>query len=72
MAGKVLRRRQRRRGSLVHAHLEGGTHSLLEFHPEAVRNFIGRNAGIYALFRRYKLYYVGFAKPELRYAANNS
>jgi hypothetical protein len=45
----------------VHQHLENVSRSLLEDHPELVREFIGRNAGIYALFRKGKLYYVGLA-----------
>ena len=34
---------------------------LFQRHPDIVRNFIGRNAGIYALYRKNKLYYVGLA-----------
>lgn len=34
---------------------------MLEKHRELVREFIGRNTGIYALFRKGKLYYVGLA-----------
>ena len=63
MAREALhkRKRRRRREALVHAHLEGVSRSLLELHPDVVRNFIGRNAGIYALYRKDKLYYVGLA-----------
>jgi hypothetical protein len=35
-------------------------------HPDIVREFVGRNTGIYALYRRNKLYYVGLASAALR------
>jgi len=54
-------RRRRRREALVHQHLENVSRELLEQHPDIVRQFIGRNAGIYALYRKEKLYYVGLA-----------
>ena len=63
----MARRRRRKRGkrnrreALVHGHLEGVSRRLLERHPDVVRQFIGRNAGIYALYRKKKLYYVGLA-----------
>jgi hypothetical protein len=41
--------------------LENVSRELLERHPDVVRNFVGRNAGIYALYKRNKLYYVGLA-----------
>jgi len=61
-----MRRRKRRskrgkREALVHQHLENVSRDLLEEHPDVVKQFIGRNAGIYALYRRDKLYYVGLA-----------
>jgi hypothetical protein len=34
---------------------------LLEQYPDVVRQFIGRNAGIYALYRKKRLQYVGLA-----------
>jgi hypothetical protein len=46
---------------LVHQHLENVSRDLLEQHPDIVRQFIGRNAGIYALYKKDKLYYVGLA-----------
>lgn len=62
MAPKTkARRRRRTREPLVHQHLENVSRDLLEKHPELVREFVGRNAGVYALFRRGKLYYVGLA-----------
>lgn len=54
-------RRTRRREALVHSHLERVSRDLLETHPDVVREFIGRNAGIYALYKRDRLYYVGLA-----------
>jgi Restriction Enzyme Adenine Methylase Associated/Protein of unknown function (DUF2924) len=53
--------RRRRRDALVYAHLEHVSRDLLERHPDVVRDFIGRNAGVYALYRRNQLYYVGLA-----------
>jgi hypothetical protein len=54
-------KRRRKRESLVHRHLENVSRDLLERHQDQVKNFIGRNAGIYALYRKKKLYYVGLA-----------
>jgi pyruvate dehydrogenase complex dehydrogenase (E1) component len=36
----------RKREPLVHQHLENVSRDLLESHPELVREFVGRNAGI--------------------------
>ena len=59
---KVRKRRgSRTREPLVHRHLENVSRELLELHPDVVRQFIGRNAGIYALYKKDKLYYVGLA-----------
>src|SRR5438874_9382573 len=55
------RRRRRRRDALVYAHLEHVSRDLLDRHPDVVRDFIGRNAGVYALYRKNRLYYVGLA-----------
>jgi hypothetical protein len=55
------RPRRRRRDALVYAHLENVSRDLLERHRDVVRDFIGRNAGVYALYRRNRLYYVGLA-----------
>jgi hypothetical protein len=63
MAGvkRKKRSRPRRRDALVYAHLENVSRGLLEQHPDVVRDFIGRNPGVYALYRRNTLYYVGLA-----------
>lgn len=58
---KKKRQPRRRREALVHQHLENVSRDLLEQHPDVVRQFIGRNAGIYALYKKEKLYYVGLA-----------
>jgi hypothetical protein len=42
-------------------HLENVSRELLSRHPDVVAGFIGRNVGIYALYRKKKLYYVGLA-----------
>lgn len=62
MAGKPKRYPRRKREALVHQHLENASRELLAKYPDVVRQFIGGNAGIYALYRRNKLYYVGLAK----------
>jgi hypothetical protein len=61
MARTAKRRRRGKREALVHQHLENVSRKLLEHHPDIVRQFIGRNAGIYALYRKRKLHYVGLA-----------
>jgi hypothetical protein len=61
MAKKAKRHRRRKREALVHQHLENVSRELLARHPDVVRQFIGRNAGIYALYRKDKLYYIGLA-----------
>lgn len=50
---------RRRRGGLVYNHLESVSRELLEQHPDIVKQFIGKNPGVYALYRRDELYYVG-------------
>lgn len=55
------RPRRLRREALVFAHLEHVSKELLLRHPDVVREFIGRNTGVYALYRKNRLYYVGLA-----------
>lgn len=55
------RKRRTRREPLVIQHLERVSRDFLERYPDLVRQFIGRNAGVYALYRKNKLYYVGLA-----------
>jgi hypothetical protein len=55
------RPRRMRREALVFRHLEGVSSELLRRHPDIVKQFIGRNTGIYALYRKNRLYYVGLA-----------
>ncbi|MGH8611492.1 MAG: hypothetical protein ACREYF_05465 [Gammaproteobacteria bacterium] len=59
MAARV--RTKRRREALVYGHLERVSRELLEDHFEVVKRFIGRNAGIYALYRKDRLCYIGLA-----------
>jgi hypothetical protein len=61
MQTKTKKPRRLRREALVFAHLERVSKDLLIHHPDIVRNLIGRNAGVYALYRKNKLYYVGLA-----------
>jgi hypothetical protein len=52
---------RRKREALVHQHLENVSRDILARHPDVVRQFIGKNPGVYALYRKSKLYYVGLA-----------
>lgn len=62
MAKEAKRKPRRlRREALVFAHLEHVSKDLLLKHPDIVRQFIGRNSGVYALYRKNSLYYVGLA-----------
>jgi len=61
MPRKNRRRSRRKREALVHQHLENVSRDLLDNHPDVVHQFIGRNAGIYALYKKAKLYYIGLA-----------
>jgi hypothetical protein len=58
---KRTRHRRRRREPLVFEHLENASRDLLETHPGVVQQFIGGNAGVYALYKKSKLYYIGLA-----------
>ena len=46
---------------LVTEHLEGVSWKTLEDYPEIIKNMIKRRAGVYALYKGDKLYYVGLA-----------
>ena len=46
---------------LVTAYLEGVSWSVFEQYPEVVRELIRGHAGVYALYKRDRLYYVGLA-----------
>lgn len=65
MKKKATRRTSKRRSirseALVLGHLERVSRRLLEEHFDVVRRFIGRSPGIYALYRKDRLYYVGLA-----------
>lgn len=56
-----MRKRKPKREALVRQHLENVSRELLEVHRDVVKNLIGRNSGIYALYKGKKLYYVGLA-----------
>lgn len=57
---------RRRKPSLVTQFLEDISREALEKHFDVVTRFIGRRNGIYALFRRQKLHYVGLT-TDLRW-----
>jgi hypothetical protein len=58
---KAKRPRRLKREALVFAHLERVSKNFLIDHPDIVRELIGRNAGVYALYRKNKLSYAGLA-----------
>jgi len=51
----------RRRAQLVRQHLENVSRSVLAKYPDIVRSFARGRNGIYALYRKDRLYYVGLA-----------
>jgi Restriction Enzyme Adenine Methylase Associated len=50
-----------RRNPLVTQHLESASRRFLEDHQELIRDYVRKRQGVYALYRRGKLYYVGLA-----------
>jgi hypothetical protein len=57
----AVKRRKSKREPLVLAHLERVSRKLLKTHLEILKEHIGRRTGIYALYSKDKLYYVGLA-----------
>jgi hypothetical protein len=58
---KKPKRKRQRREALVYAHLERVSRDLLEDHFNIVQRFVGRGSGIYVLYRKDRLYYIGLA-----------
>lgn len=58
--------RMRKRLPLVCEHLENISRDALEKHQNVIRSYVRRRQGVYALYRKSKLYYVGLAK-DLRW-----
>ncbi|OQA24767.1 MAG: GIY-YIG catalytic domain protein [Verrucomicrobia bacterium ADurb.Bin345] len=50
-----------RRAQLVCQHLENISREALEEHQDIIRQYVRRRQGVYALYRKGKLYYVGLA-----------
>ena len=50
-----------KRAPLVCQHLENVSRDVLEQHQDIVRQYVRQRQGVYALYRRNKLYYVGLA-----------
>src|SRR5690242_9157663 len=57
---------RRRKPKLVTQYLENIAREAIEQHEDVVREIFGRRAGIYALYRRKKLYYAGLATDLIR------
>lgn len=53
---------RRRRARLVMQHLEGIAGAALDEYPEVLREFIRGRNGVYALYKKERLYYVGLAR----------
>jgi len=51
----------RQRSHLVAQHVERMSGKILDEHPEVIREYVRGKRGVYALYRRSKLYYVGLA-----------
>ena len=51
-----------KRSSLVCQHLENISRRALERHLDIIRAYVRNREGVYALYRRDKLYYVGLAR----------
>lgn len=51
----------RKRAQLVCQHLENISREALEEHQDIIRQYVRRRQGVYALYRKGKLYYVGLA-----------
>ncbi len=58
--------RMRKRLPLVCEHLENISRDALEKHQNVIRSYVRRRQGVYALYRKNKLYYVGLAQ-DLRW-----
>jgi predicted GIY-YIG superfamily endonuclease len=54
--------RTRKHLSLVSEYLENISRDALENHQNVIRAYVQRRQGVYALYRKGKLYYVGLAK----------
>ena len=50
-----------KRAQLVCEHMENLSRQALEKHQDIIRQYVRRRQGVYALYRRNKLYYVGLA-----------
>lgn len=51
-----------KQSQLVSQHLENISHEALSKYQDVIRNYVRRRQGIYALYRKNQLYYVGLAK----------
>lgn len=51
----------KRRGHLVSQHIERMSRSILEQHPDVIREYVKGKRGVYALYKGSRLYYVGLA-----------
>ncbi len=60
------RSQQKNPARLVSEHLENISREVLARHQDVIRQYVRGRRGIYALYRREKLYYVGMT-PNLRY-----
>jgi len=61
-AMKAAQTRSRRNAQLVCQHLENVSGDVIADYPAIIRAYVRRRVGIYALYRKERLYYVGLAK----------
>lgn len=61
----------KRRSPLVSQFLEKASWKVLRDYPEIIRGYIRRRHGVYALYRKARLYYVGLAN-NLRGGSNST
>jgi hypothetical protein len=59
---KKLKKRRTSREGLVYGHLERVSRDLLKDHYNIIQRYVGKGSGIYALYRKDRLVYVGLAK----------
>ncbi len=58
----MKKKRRARRGQLVTQYIEGISRSAIEEYQQLIRDFVRGRNGIYALYKRKRLHYVGLAR----------
>ena len=58
---KKKRKKKRSTRSIIQGHLEKVGSGVFERYQDAITSLVAGNQGVYALYRRQKLYYIGLA-----------